>query len=90
MWVCDHVQGHLKNIHSVCWDATGGYLASVSEDSIKVWSFTTGNDGDCVHELICSGNKFYSCVFHPKFPYLLVIGCYKASSLIYHIQDNHL
>uniref|UniRef100_I1NPI5 LisH domain-containing protein n=1 Tax=Oryza glaberrima TaxID=4538 RepID=I1NPI5_ORYGL len=40
------LQGHLKNIHSVCWDATGGYLASVSEDSIKyleLWDIRENN-----------------------------------------------
>lgn len=77
-----HAQGHIKNILSICWDAAGDYLVSVSEDSVKVWSFTSGNDGDRVNELNCSGNKFNSCVFHPNYPSLLVIGCYEASSLI--------
>ncbi|KAL5226984.1 hypothetical protein ABZP36_015249 [Zizania latifolia] len=75
------LQGHIQNIQSVCWDAAGDYLASVSEDSVRVWSFTAGNDGDCVHELICRGNKFHSCVFHPSYPFLLVIGCYEALEL---------
>ena len=47
-----------------------------------MWSFTSGNDGECVNELNCSGNKFNSCVFHPNYPSLLVIGCYEVSSLI--------
>ena len=67
---------------SVCWDPSGEYLASVSEDSVKVWSLASGNEGECVHELSCSGNKFHSCVFHPTYASLLVIGCYQASPLV--------
>ncbi|ONM41145.1 leunig-related1 [Zea mays] len=74
------LQGHVQIIQSVCWDAAGNYLASVSEDSVRVWSFTSGNYIECIHELICSGNKFHSCVFHPNYPNLLIIGCYEASS----------
>lgn len=59
-------------MHSVCWDAKGDYLASVSHDSVRVWSLVSG--GECIHELICNGNKFQSCVFHPCFSTLLVIG----------------
>ncbi|XP_062204731.1 transcriptional corepressor LEUNIG-like isoform X3 [Phragmites australis] len=75
------LQGHINIIQSVCWDATGNYLASVSEDSVRVWSFTLGNDVECIHELNCSGNKFHSCLFHPSYPSLLVIGCYESLEL---------
>lgn len=73
------MQRHTKPVHSVCWDATGDYVASVSEDSVRVWSIGAGNDGECVHELCSNGNKFHSCVFHPNYPSLLVIGCYQVS-----------
>ncbi|CAK9179219.1 unnamed protein product [Ilex paraguariensis] len=73
------LQGHTKQIDSVCWDPTGEFLASVSEDSVRVWTLGSGGEGDCVHELSCNGNKFHSCVFHPTYPSLLVIGCYQAS-----------
>ncbi|KAH7574180.1 hypothetical protein JRO89_XS03G0262600 [Xanthoceras sorbifolium] len=76
------LKGHTKPIHSVCWDPSGEYLASVSEDSVRVWTLGSGNEGECVHELSCNGNKFHSCVFHPTYPSLLVIGCYQASYLI--------
>lgn len=76
------LQGHTKPIHSVCWDPSGEYLASVSEDSVRVWTVGSGSEGDCVHELSCNGNKFHSCVFHPNYPSLLVIGCYQASYFI--------
>ncbi|PPD86465.1 hypothetical protein GOBAR_DD16596 [Gossypium barbadense] len=69
---CRHsLQGHTKLIHSVCWDLSGELLASVSEDSVRVWSFRSGSEGECVHELSCNGNKFHSCVFHPTSPSLL-------------------
>ncbi|KAL6842814.1 hypothetical protein ACP4OV_027658 [Aristida adscensionis] len=75
------LQGHTQIIQSVCWDTSGNYLASLSEDSVRVWSFTSGNDAECIHELNCSGNKFHSCVFHPSHPSLLVIGCYESLEL---------
>lgn len=75
------LQGHTKHVHSVCWDPSGEYVVSVSEDSVRVWSLSSGNDGECVHELSCSGNKFHSCVFHPTYPHLLVIGCYQVSHI---------
>ncbi|RVX19509.1 Transcriptional corepressor LEUNIG [Vitis vinifera] len=59
---CRHsLQGHTKPIHSVCWDPSGEFLASVSEDSVRVWTLGSGNEGECVHELSCNGNKFHSC-----------------------------
>ncbi|OAY82950.1 Transcriptional corepressor LEUNIG [Ananas comosus] len=80
--ICIHsLQGHTKHVHSVCWDPSGEYVVSVSEDSVRVWSLSSGNDGECVHELTCSGNKFHSCVFHPTYPHLLVIGCYQSLEL---------
>ncbi|KAF8389031.1 hypothetical protein HHK36_025716 [Tetracentron sinense] len=77
---CRHsLQGHTKLVHSVCWDPSGELLASVSEDSVRVWTFGSGREGECIHELSCNGNKFHSCVFHPTYSSLLVIGCYQAS-----------
>ncbi|XP_057539284.1 transcriptional corepressor LEUNIG isoform X1 [Amaranthus tricolor] len=85
---CQHrLQGHTKQIHSVCWDPSGEFLASVSEDSVRVWSLGLGNEGECVHELSCNGNKFYSCAFHPRFPSLLVIGCYQSMEL-WNMSEN--
>ncbi|KAM1224792.1 hypothetical protein ACFX2G_044589 [Malus domestica] len=69
---CRHsLQGHTKPIHSVCWDPSGEFLASVSEDSVRVWTLGAGGEGECVHELSCNGNKFHSCVFHPTYTSLL-------------------
>uniref|UniRef100_A0A1J3DA91 Transcriptional corepressor LEUNIG n=1 Tax=Noccaea caerulescens TaxID=107243 RepID=A0A1J3DA91_NOCCA len=72
------LKGHSSNVHSVCWNNTGELVASVSEDSVKLWS---PNSGDCIHELSSSGNKFHSCVFHPSYPNLLVIGGYQSLEL---------
>lgn len=76
------VQGHTSPINSVCWDSSGDFLATVSEDKVKVWTFGTGNEGECVHELSCNGSKFQSCVFHPTYPSLLVVGCYQVKNLM--------
>uniref|UniRef100_A0A2C9U9G2 LisH domain-containing protein n=1 Tax=Manihot esculenta TaxID=3983 RepID=A0A2C9U9G2_MANES len=85
---CRHsLQGHTKAIHSVCWDPSGEYLASVSEDSVRVWRLGSGSEGDCVHDLSCNGNKFHSCVFHPTYPSLLVIGCYQSLEL-WNMSEN--
>ncbi|XP_077229855.1 transcriptional corepressor LEUNIG_HOMOLOG-like isoform X2 [Tasmannia lanceolata] len=73
------LQGHTKEVHSVCWDASGDYLASVSQDSVRVWSILGG--GECIHELSSNGNKFHSCVFHPSFSSLLVVGGYQSLEL---------
>ncbi|XP_074268747.1 transcriptional corepressor LEUNIG_HOMOLOG-like isoform X3 [Silene latifolia] len=62
-------QAHTDVVNYLCWDASGELLASVSQDCVKVWSLTSG---DCVHEL--SGNQFNSCVFHPSYSTLLVVG----------------
>eukprot|EP00268_Persea_americana_P050405 TRINITY_DN547_c0_g1_i5.p1 TRINITY_DN547_c0_g1~~TRINITY_DN547_c0_g1_i5.p1 ORF type:complete len:1206 (+),score=292.55 TRINITY_DN547_c0_g1_i5:267-3884(+) len=79
---CRHsLQGHTKPVHSVCWDPSGDFVASVSEDSVRVWSLGSGSEGECVHELSCNGNKFHSCVFHPTYTSLLVIGCYQSLEL---------
>ncbi|XP_023639635.1 transcriptional corepressor LEUNIG_HOMOLOG isoform X2 [Capsella rubella] len=71
-------KGHSTNVHSVCWSPNGDLVASVSEDAVKLWSLSTA---DCIHELSNSGNKFHSCVFHPSYPNLLVVGGYQTLEL---------
>lgn len=75
------LQGHVKPIHFLCWDPSGEYLASVSEDSVRIWRVGSGDEGECIHELRSKGNKFHSCVFHPTNPSLLIIGCYQYLEL---------
>ncbi|XP_047082985.1 transcriptional corepressor LEUNIG_HOMOLOG-like [Lolium rigidum] len=72
------LQGHNTDVQSVCWDNTGEYLASVSQDLVKVWSIASG---ECIHEVSSNGNKFHSCVFHPSYTNLLVIGGYQSMEL---------
>ncbi|XP_010936000.1 transcriptional corepressor LEUNIG_HOMOLOG isoform X1 [Elaeis guineensis] len=71
-------QGHTKGVQSICWDNSGEYLACVSQDCVKVWSLSRG---DFIHELSSNGNKFNSCVFHPNYTNLLVIGGYQSLEL---------
>lgn len=64
-------QAHSGVVNYMCWDLNGDFLATVSEESVKVWSLATG---ECMHELTSNGNQFHSCVFHPSYSTLLVIG----------------
>ncbi|MED6130640.1 hypothetical protein PIB30_002756 [Stylosanthes scabra] len=75
-----HLKGHVKDILSICWDMSGNYVASVSEDCARIWSAA---DGKCISELHSNstGNKFQSCVFHPGYLNLLVIGGYQSLEL---------
>lgn len=75
------LQGHKSQVHSVCWDPHGDYLASVSDDSVRVWTVGPGNKGECIHKLSSTSNQFRTCVFHPSYPSLLVIGCYEKLEL---------
>lgn len=63
----------------MCWDPSGEFVASVSDDLVRVWTVGSGSKGECVHELNCTGNKFHTCVFHPTYSSMLIIGCYEAS-----------
>ncbi|RWW43225.1 hypothetical protein BHE74_00051139 [Ensete ventricosum] len=72
------LQGHKKEVHAVCWDANGKTLASVSQDLVKVWSLQTW---ECIHELNSTGNQFHSCIFHPRYPQILIIGGYQTMEL---------
>lgn len=58
-------------VNYICWDANGDYLASVSQNLVKIWSLSSG---ECIQEFGSNGNQFHSCVFHPSYPTLLVIG----------------
>ncbi|KAK1355957.1 Transcriptional corepressor LEUNIG [Heracleum sosnowskyi] len=71
-------QGHSSVVNYLCWDLNGDYLASVCEESVKVWSLTSG---ECIHELSSNGNHFHSCAFHPSYSALLVIGGMRSLEL---------
>ncbi|XP_054805840.1 transcriptional corepressor LEUNIG_HOMOLOG isoform X2 [Prosopis cineraria] len=78
------LQGHTADVHSVCWDTNGDYLASVSQESVRVWSLASG---DCLHELNSRGHMSHSCVFHPSYSTLLVIGGYQSLEL-WNVAEN--
>ncbi|GAU15151.1 hypothetical protein TSUD_08890 [Trifolium subterraneum] len=63
------LKGHTKSIHSVCWDPSGEFLASVSEDSVRVWTLGSGSEGECVHELssVSTVNGLVASASHDKF-----------------------
>ncbi|KAK9726529.1 hypothetical protein RND81_05G221600 [Saponaria officinalis] len=77
-------QAHNDVVNYICWDSSGELLASVSQDCVKVWSMSSG---DCVHELSSNGNQFHSCVFHPGYPALLVVGGTRSLEL-WNMTDN--
>ncbi|KAF7142103.1 hypothetical protein RHSIM_Rhsim06G0158000 [Rhododendron simsii] len=35
-------KGHVKEVRSIYWDSSGRYIASVSEESPRVWAFASG------------------------------------------------
>ncbi|EPS73524.1 hypothetical protein M569_01232, partial [Genlisea aurea] len=86
---CLHsLKSHTKPIQSMCWDQSGELLASVSEDSVKVWTFRSGaSEGECVHQLSCNVSKFHSCAFHPTYSSVLIIGCYQSLEL-WNMNEN--
>ncbi|GMP72416.1 hypothetical protein CsSME_00030464 [Camellia sinensis var. sinensis] len=70
------LEEHVKEVRSICWDTSGKYIVSVSEDSARVWSVVSG--GKSTHVLHSNGNKFESCTFHPAYSQVLVIGSYQT------------
>ncbi|KAJ8899262.1 hypothetical protein K2173_017294 [Erythroxylum novogranatense] len=61
--------GHSEMVNYICWDESADYLATASQTLVKIWSLSSG---ECIQEL--NGNQFHSCVFHPSYATLLVIG----------------
>ncbi|KAM7506065.1 hypothetical protein LguiB_004969 [Lonicera macranthoides] len=80
------LEGHVKDVRSLCWDTSGKYIGSVSEDSARIWSTISG--GKCIYELHSFGNKFESCTFHPGYSLLLVLGCYQSLELWNPTENN--
>ncbi|KAK3148682.1 hypothetical protein QOZ80_3AG0207350 [Eleusine coracana subsp. coracana] len=77
-------KGHNSEINCICWDGSGEYLASVSQDTLKVWSIASGT---CIHELRSHGNQYQSCTFHPRYPKVLIVGGYQTLEL-WSLGDN--
>ncbi|CAL5213327.1 unnamed protein product [Lathyrus oleraceus] len=70
--VINRLEGHVNDIESLCWDVSGRMIASVSEDSVRVWSlFKTG---PCIYLYSLNKGRFNSIIFHPRYNDVLVIG----------------
>ncbi|PNX96585.1 transcriptional corepressor LEUNIG-like protein, partial [Trifolium pratense] len=80
MGVKYRLQGHTKNIRSLCWSASGKTIASVSDDDVRVWSLSL--DGQCTYEYPSKGNMFASVVFHPRHRNVLVVGGFQWMELL--------
>ncbi|XP_019450127.1 PREDICTED: transcriptional corepressor LEUNIG_HOMOLOG-like isoform X2 [Lupinus angustifolius] len=65
------LQGHPEEVNYICWVANGDILASVSRNFVKFWSLSSG---EYIKGLRSSGEQYYSCVFHPSYSNILVIG----------------
>ena len=62
------LEGHTKNINSVCWSPDGKYFASGSEDkTIKIWD---ANSGACIRTLKGHSYTVYSVCWSPNGKYL--------------------
>eukprot|EP00276_Gloeochaete_wittrockiana_P001520 CAMPEP_0184671942 /NCGR_PEP_ID=MMETSP0308-20130426/85803_1 /TAXON_ID=38269 /ORGANISM="Gloeochaete witrockiana, Strain SAG 46.84" /LENGTH=1318 /DNA_ID=CAMNT_0027119169 /DNA_START=75 /DNA_END=4028 /DNA_ORIENTATION=- len=72
--------GHQRPVHSLAWNDTGDLLVSGSEDSVRVWLYSTGR---LLQAFTSHGNKLQSCSFHPAARSLVVIGSYQTIDLWY-------
>ncbi|KAL6638318.1 hypothetical protein ACP70R_025890 [Stipagrostis hirtigluma subsp. patula] len=79
------MKGHNSEVNCVCWDENGEYLASVSQDTVKVWSVASGT---CIHELRSHGNQYQSCTFHPRHPKVLIVGGYQDSGAMELVRQS--
>ncbi|CAJ1796598.1 unnamed protein product [Sphenostylis stenocarpa] len=78
------LQGHPEPVSYICWDANGEALASLSLQMVKIWSL---NSGECIQEISSTTSQFHSCVFHPSYSTLLVIGGYSCLEL-WNMSEN--
>jgi len=69
------LSGHEKNVSYVCWNATGDYLMTVSEDAVHLWD---PNKRQLIQKFTRSHEKFFSCLFHPTDPTKALIGRYQS------------
>ncbi|KAK2436634.1 transcriptional corepressor LEUNIG [Trifolium repens] len=77
--VFNNLQGHVKDINSICWDVTGKRIASTSEDDVRVWSVFNGRQW--THEYLSKGKRFQSVIFHPRYHNVVVIGGHQCLEL---------
>uniref|UniRef100_A0A7N0ZUS7 Uncharacterized protein n=1 Tax=Kalanchoe fedtschenkoi TaxID=63787 RepID=A0A7N0ZUS7_KALFE len=67
------LKGHIRPVECMCWDASGRYLVSTSQDSAHIWS--VANWCASIHKLMAkSDQNFKSCIFHPAISQVVIIG----------------
>ncbi|CAN4119119.1 unnamed protein product [Withania somnifera] len=81
------IDGHISNIRAISWNSSGEYLASLSEDTVKVWKIVSNGEQECMHERSVKGKRFRCCTFHPRYPSVLVVGSYECQEL-WHMAEN--
>ncbi|XP_024636470.2 transcriptional corepressor LEUNIG [Medicago truncatula] len=54
-------------------------IASVSEDDVRVLSVFMK---ESIYEYPSNGKRFQSVIFHPRYPNVLVIGCFQCLELL--------
>ncbi|MCH85235.1 transcriptional corepressor LEUNIG-like, partial [Trifolium medium] len=80
--VVECLQGHVKDICSICWDVSGYWIASASEDEVRIWSLMMYGYRQCVYHYPSNGKKFTSIIFHPRYHNVLVIGSSQGMELL--------
>uniref|UniRef100_M1BAX1 WD-repeat protein n=1 Tax=Solanum tuberosum TaxID=4113 RepID=M1BAX1_SOLTU len=71
--ICTYpLKGHISIIRGICWSSSGEYLASLSEDMVKVWKIGSSGEQECMNERSVTGKRFRCCTFHPCYPSVLV------------------
>ncbi|XP_015074852.1 transcriptional corepressor LEUNIG-like isoform X2 [Solanum pennellii] len=83
------LKGHISIIRGICWSSSGEYLASVSEDTVKVWKIGSSGEQECMHERSVTGKRFRCCTFHPCYPSVLVVGSDQCLEF-WHMAENKM
>ncbi|XP_010321144.2 transcriptional corepressor LEUNIG-like isoform X1 [Solanum lycopersicum] len=88
--ICSYpLKGHFSIIRGICWSSSGEYLASVSEDTVKVWKIGSSGEQECMHERSVTGKRFHCCTFHPCYPSVLVVGSDQCLEF-WHMAENKM
>ncbi|KAK4716239.1 hypothetical protein R3W88_014577 [Solanum pinnatisectum] len=83
------LKGHISIIRGICWSSSGEYLASLSEDMVKVWKIGSRGEQECMHEQSVTGKRFRCCTFRPCYPSVLVVGSDQCLEF-WHMAENKM
>ncbi|XP_006338175.1 transcriptional corepressor LEUNIG-like isoform X1 [Solanum tuberosum] len=88
--ICTYpLKGHISIIRGICWSSSGEYLASLSEDMVKVWKIGSSGEQECMNERSVTGKRFRCCTFHPCYPSVLVVGSDQCLEF-WHMAENKM